>query len=311
MSLLRSAMPLAITAALLCLSACNSGPDSASAAKGSSAPAAATVNGVPISQATVDRMAKQGASQGHADTPEARKTIVDHLTLQAVIAQEAVKEGLDKSPDVIEQLESIRQAVLANAYVQDYMKKHPVSDEAVQAEYEHIKASMSGTEYKARHILVDKESEAKDIIARLKKDPGAFAQLAAEKSKDPGSRSNGGELGWFDPRRMVPEFDAALSHLEKGKFTLEPVKTQFGYHVILLEDTRPIQAPALDQIKPQLAQQLQQQDVMKQMETLKSQAKIEVVSAAAPPAPAPPAPASPAPAPPAPAAPPPAPPPAK
>ncbi len=308
MSLFRTAMPLAITAALLSLSACHSGPDSASAPKGGSAPAApaaATVNGVPISQATVDRMAKQGASQGHADTPEARKAIVDHLTLQAVIAQEAVKEGLDKSPDVIEQLDSIRQAVLANAYVQDYMKKHPVSDEALQAEYEHIKASMSGTEYKARHILVDKESEAKDIIARLKKDPGAFAQLAAEKSKDPGSRTNGGELGWFDPRRMVPEFDAALSHLEKGKFTLEPVKTQFGYHVILLEDTRPIQAPALDQIKPQLAQQLQQQDVMKQMETLKSQAKIEGVSAATPPPPAP-APSAPAPSAPAPSAPPPA-----
>ena len=298
MRLISSAMLLACAPLLLALGACNADKDAGSAAKAPADAVAATVNGVPITQKAVDRMAKQGASSGRPDTPETRKAVLDHLTLQAVIAQEAVKEGLDKSPDVIEQLESIRQAVLANAYVQDYMKKHPVSDEAVQAEYEHIKASMSGTEYKARHILVDKESEAKDIIARLKKDPGAFAQLAAEKSKDPGSRSNGGELGWFDPRRMVPEFDAALSHLEKGKFTLEPVKTQFGYHVILLEDTRPIQAPALDQIKPQLAQQLQQQDVMKQMETLKSQAKIDVVSAAAPAPPAPPPPAPPPPAPP-------------
>jgi len=210
--------------------------------------------------------------------------------LQAVIAQEAVKEGLDRSPDVVEQLDQIRQAVLANAYVQDYMKNHPVTDAMLQTEYDRIKATVTGTEYKARHILVDREAEAKDIIARLKKDPGAFAQLAAEKSKDPGSRANGGELGWFDPQRTAPEFGAALSHLEKGKFTLEPVKTQFGYHVILLEDSRPIQAPPLEQVKPQLSQELQQQEVMKQMDALKAKAKIEVVAA---PASAPPAPAAP------------------
>ena len=140
---------------------------------------------------------------------------------------------------------------------------------------------MTGTEYKARHILVEKEAEAKDIIARLKKDPGAFAKLAMEKSKDQGSRASGGELGWFDPRRMVPEFGAALTKLEKGKFTLDPVKTQFGYHVILLEDSRPIQAPSLEEVKPQLSQQIQQQEVMKQIDALKANAKIEMVAAPA------------------------------
>jgi len=298
--LISSGMLLACAASLLALGACNADKDAGpaakdSAAKASAGPIAATVNGAPITQNAVDRMAKQGANSGRPDTPESRKAVLDHLTLQAVIAQEAVKEGLDRSPDVIEQLDQIRQAVLANAYVQDYMKNHPVTDAMLQTEYDRLKGTVSGTEYKARHILVDKEAEAKEIIARLKKDPSAFAQLAMEKSKDQGSKTKGGELGWFDPRRMVPEFAAAVSKLEKGKFTTEPVKTQFGYHVILLEDTRPIQAPPLEEVKPQLSQQIQQQEVIKQMDTLKAQAKIEVAAAPASTPSAPPAePAAPA-----------------
>jgi peptidyl-prolyl cis-trans isomerase C len=282
-----SGILLACAASLLALGACNADKDAGSAAKVSTDPVAVTVNGTPISQKTVDRMVQQGASSGHPDTPESRKAILDRLTLQAVVSQEAVREGLEKAPDVVEQIDAVRQAVLANAYVQNYMKNHPVSDDALKAEYERIKASVTGTEYKARHILVEKEAEAKDVIARLKKEPGAFAKLATEKSKDQGSRANGGELGWFDPRRMVPEFAAALTKLEKGKFTLEPVKTQFGYHVILLEDSRPIQAPPLEEVKPQLSQQLQQQEVIKQMDALKAQAKIEVPGAPASPPPAP------------------------
>ncbi len=291
MRLISSGMLLAFAASLLALGACNADKAASPAPQAPSGPVAATVNGTPISQKTVDLMVEQGEGSGHPDTPESRQAVLDHLTLQAVIAQEAVKEGLDRSPDVIAQLDAIRQAVLANAYVQDFMKKHPVSDDLLQAEYDKIKATMTGTEYKARHILVAKEAEAKDIIARLKKEPGDFARLAAEKSKDEGSRANGGELGWFDPRRMVPAFAAAVAKLDKGKFTLEPVKTQFGYHVILLEDSRPIQAPALDAVKPQLSRQLQQQEVIKQMDALKAQAKIEVAvapaSAPSPPAPAP------------------------
>jgi peptidyl-prolyl cis-trans isomerase C len=283
-----SGMLLACAASLLTLCACHADQNAGSAVKSAADPVAATVNGTPISQKTVDRMVQQGAISGQADTPESRKAILDRLTLQAVIAQEAVKEGLDKAPDVSEQIDAIRQAVLANAYVQNYMKNHPVSDDMLKAEYERIKATMSGTEYKARHILVAKEGDAREVIARLKKQPGAFAQLAKDKSKDEGSRDNGGELGWFDPRHMVPEFAAAVTQLEKGKFTLEPVKTQFGYHVILLEDSRPIQAPPLEEVKPQLSQQLQQQEVIKQMDALKAQAKIEipVVAATTPPAPA-------------------------
>ena len=279
MNLIKSGTILAAAASLLVLGACDSAKNAEPAAKG---PAAATVNGKAISQQTVDGIARQAAGSGRPDTPETRKAIVDQLALQMVVAEEAVKKGLDKSPEIVEQLEAMKQSVLANAYVRDYMKSNPVTDDMLKAEYDRIKATVSGSQYKARHILVEKESEAKDIIARLKKDPGAFAKLAMDRSKDPGSKPAGGDLGWFDPSQMVPEFGAAVTKLEKGKFTEEPVKTQFGYHVILLEDMKPLEAPSLDDVKPQLTQQLQQQNLRKQFDALKAAAKIEMAAAPVP-----------------------------
>ena len=267
---------------MLVLGACNPAKDAKPADQASKGPAAATVNGTAISQRTVDMIAKQGAASGRPDTPETRKSIIDQLALQMVVAEEAIKKGLDKTPEVAEQIDAVKQSVLAKAYVQDFIKNSPVTDETVKAEYDRIKATITGTEYKARHILVEKESEARDIIGRLRKEPGAFAKLAMEKSKDQGSKANGGDLGWFDLSRMVPEFGAAVSKLDKGKFTQEPIKTQFGYHVILLEDSKPIEAPPLEEVKPQLTQQLQQQNLKKQLDALKAGAKIEVVGASAP-----------------------------
>ncbi len=283
MSKLKYAIILASAASLLTLTACGGGKGSTPVvATAASGPLVATVNGTAINQGTVDLIAKQRGSSGQPDSPESRKAILDSLTLQMVIAQEAVKQGLDKTPEFLQQVEAIKQSVLANAYVEDYIKKNPVTDEMVKAEYERIKTLSGGSEYKARHILVATEAEAKDIIATLKKTPAAFAKLASTKTKDPGSKSSGGDLGWFDAQRMVPEFGAAVRTLEKGKFTEEPVKTQFGYHVILLEDSRPIEAPPLDSLKPQLSQQLQQQNMRKQLDSLKAAAKIDVVGAAAP-----------------------------
>ncbi len=269
---------IASAVSLLALSACGGGKDT----KPADGPVVATVNGTAINQGTVDLIAKQRG--GQADSPEARKAIIDSLTLQTVIAQEAVKQGLDKTPEFLQQVEAIKQSVLANAYVEDYIKKNPVTDEMVKAEYQRIVGMSGGSEYKARHILVASESEAKDIIATLKKTPAAFAKLATQKTKDAGSKAAGGDLGWFDAQRMVPEFGAAVSKLEKGKFTEEPVKTQFGYHVILLEDSRPVEPPPMDTLKPQLSQQLQQQNVRKQLDALKAAAKIDVVGAASAPA---------------------------
>ena len=277
----KSGLLLASAASLLVLGGCNPAKEAQPAEQAAKGPIAATVNGTAISQRTVDMIARQGAGSGRPDTPETRQAIIEHLTMQAVVAEAAIKKGLDKSPEVAEQMEAIRQSVLASAYIQDLIKTSPVTDEMVKAEYERIKATVTGTEYKARHILVTKEAEAKDIIARLKKDPAAFAKLAMEKSNDPGSKAKGGDLGWFDARRMVPEFGAALGKLEKGKFTQEPVKSQFGYHVILLEDTRPIEPPPMESVKPQISQQLQQQNVKKQLDALKAAAKIEIVGAPA------------------------------
>lgn len=284
MSFIKSRILLASAALLLALSACNPAKDAAApAAEASKSPTVATVNGTPITQHTVDMIVQQGAGSGRPDTPEARASIIDQLALQIVVAEEAVKKGLDKAPDVAGQIATLRQSVLARAYVQDYIKNNPVTDGMLKAEYDRIKASVNGTEYKARHILVEKEADAKDIIAKLNKDPAAFEKLAMEKSTDPGSKVKGGELGWFDLKGMVPEFGAAVSKLEKGKFTEVPVKTQFGYHVILLEDTRPIEAPPLEAVKAQLSQQVQQQNVEKQLDALKAAAKIDVVGAAAAP----------------------------
>ena len=246
----------------------------------SNAAVAATVNGAPISLSLVDMLAKQGAAQGQPDNPELRKKIIDQLATQFLLSEEAVKKGMDKTPEVSDQIDLTRQSILANAYAEDYLKNHPVSDDMLKAEYEKIKAQMSGNEYRARHILVGSEAEAKDIIARLKKNPKAFESLAKAKSKDSGSKASGGELGWFDPASMVPEFGTAVTKLKKGQFTEEPVKSQFGYHVILLEDVRPKSIPPMDQIKPQLQQAVQRETLQKLLDDLKSKAKIEITEAA-------------------------------
>ena len=284
MKYIKSGLLLASAASLLALSACDPANDSQSSANSAQGPAAATVNGKTISQSTIDMLVEQGAASGRPDTPETRKAIVDQLALQMAIADEAIKQKLDKTPEVIEQLEVIKQSVLANAYVQDFIKNNPVSDDMLKAEYERIKATVTGDEYKARHILVDEEAEAKEIIAKLNKDPGTFAQLAKDRSKDPGSAVNGGDLGWFDLNRMVPEFSAAASQLEPGTFTEVPVKTQFGYHVILLEEVRPVEPPPLEEVAPQLTQQLQQQLLGEQLDALEAAADIQIAgeSAAAP-----------------------------
>lgn len=282
----KSGILLAGAISVLTLAACDATKEASQSAKN---PVVATVNGKAIRQLTVDMIAAQGASAGRPDTPDARKAIIDQLALQMVVADEAVKKGLDKSPEVADQIDAVRQTVLANAYVQDFVKNNTVTDDMLKAEYERIKSMISGTEYKARHILVEKESDAKEIIAKLKTDPAGFEKLAMQKSTDTSSKVRGGDLGWFDLRGMVPEFGAAVSKMEKGKFTLEPVKTQFGYHVIWLDDSRPIQAPPLESVKPQLTEQLQQKNVKAALDELKAKAKIELVSAATPPVPAAPA----------------------
>ncbi|WP_394779169.1 peptidylprolyl isomerase [Undibacterium sp.] len=285
--LIKSRVAIAVSAAvaLLALSACSpkDGDKSAATAAGADkGPVAATVNGTPISEKRLDQiMQQQAVQQGMPDNAETRKLVIDNLAMQLLVAQEATTKGLDKTPEVQEQIEMTKQSILANAFVQDYIKNTKPTDEAIKAEYDKVTAQ-SGKQYEARHILVKTEDEAKDIIAKLKKDPKQFEALAKAKSMDPGSKDKGGDLGWFDPRGMVPEFGAAVAKLEKGKFTEEPVKSQFGYHVIMLEDSRPEPVPALEEVKPKIAQQLQQQNLKKLLDDLKAKAKIEITAPAAP-----------------------------
>lgn len=298
--LMKSRLLMIGAASVLALSACTKKEVTAPGATTATVPTtaaatsnavAATVNGTPIYVATVDMMVKERTAQGQPDSPELRKAIIDNLAMQTLVAGEAVKKGLDKTPDIQRQMEVVRSSLLANAFVQDYLKTNPVTDVMVKAEYDKLNAKAGGSEYKARHILVATEAEAKDIIVKLKKDLKAFAALAKEKSMDPGSKANGGDLGWFNPAGMVPEFGAAVAKLEKGKFTEEPVKSQFGYHVIVLDDSRAITPPPLEQVKEQLKQSVQRNNLKAYFDDMKAKAKIDVVGAPAAPAAAVPAPA--------------------
>lgn len=280
MMLKKSRILIIGAASVLALAACDS--KDAIKASPTKEPVAATVNGVAIPESTVELMVRERTAQGQPDSPELRKAIIENLAMQQMVSAEAVKKGIDKQPETKRQLELVRQSILANAFVADYIKNTPVTDEMLKAEYDKV-AAQSG-EFKARHILVKEEAEAKDIIAKLKADVNAFSDLAKEKSLDPGSKVNGGDLGWFDPRSMVPEFGAAVASLEKGKFTEVPVKTQFGYHVIILDDSKKAEAPPFETVKEQLKQQVQRKNLTKMFEDMKAKAKIEIAGQPAAPA---------------------------
>lgn len=233
----------------------------------------ALVNGVSIPQARVDMRVKAAAAQGQPDSPELRKAIRDDMINLEVMVQEANKLGLNKNEEVLQQTELARQQVLVGAFIQDYAKKHPISDDQIKQEYDKMKAKLGDKEYNVRHILVETEAEAKSIIEQLGK-KAKFEKLAA-KSKDTGSAAQGGSLGWAVPSNFVPPFANALLNLKKGERSKEPVQTQFGWHVLMVDDIRDLKAPPLDEIKPQLYQRLQQQSIKKAIDDLRAKAKVE------------------------------------
>jgi len=281
--LIRSRNMLCLVAATVAISACT-GKDAdkkattTDVAAKDKAVAVLTVNGTVINQGELDMLMRMQPAQREA--PDARKRTLDNLTLQILAAQEASKKGFDKSSDVADQMEMSKTSILAQSYVKDFFANHKPTDAQLTAEYDKLKSAASGNQYRARHILVKTEDEAKAIIVKLNKDPNAFASIAAAQSLDPVSKAKGGDLGWFDTKNMVPEFSDAVSKLAKGKITQEPIKSQFGYHVIVLDDVRPAadSIPPFEQIKAQLAQQVQQDDLKKTLDDLKAQAKIEVKS---------------------------------
>jgi len=236
---------------------------------------AATVNGVSIPQALVDMRIMDAIAQGKTDSTELHKAILEDLISVEVMVQEATRLGLDKSDEVVQQTEIAKQSVLANAFVQDYVKNHQISEDQLTQEYDQMKAKLGDKEYNVRHIMVDTEGEAKSIIALLAKKGNKFEKLAAEKSKDADSATQGGSLGWAVPSSFVPPFADALRNLKKGERTKEPVKTEFGWHVIMVDDMRDLKAPPFDEVKPQLLQRLQRQATKKAIDDLRAKATIE------------------------------------
>ncbi|UJP06112.1 MAG: peptidylprolyl isomerase [Nitrosomonas sp.] len=234
----------------------------------------AKVNGISIPQSRLELMVKANVAQGQPDGPEMRKALRENLIAEEILAQEAVKKGLDRDSEVIAQMEIARQAVLVRAFQADYIKHNMVSDETLRKEYEVLKVQMGDKEYKARHILVATEDEAKDTIGKLKKG-GNFAKLAAEKSLDDGSKENGGELNWSPPAAYVRPFAEALVQLSKGGRTDQPVQTNFGWHVIELMDIRPMAVPPFEEVKQNIQQRVLQREFATVVQDLRSKAKVE------------------------------------
>lgn len=233
----------------------------------------AVVNGKPVPSSRADVMVKQMVAQGQQDTPELRAMIKDELINREILIQEADKLGLGTHADVKSQVEIARQSILIRALVADYLKKNPVKEADIKAEYDRFKAQASDKEYHARHILVEKEEDAKAIIVKLK--AGAKFEDLAKQSKDPGSAANGGDLDWAAPAAFVKPFSDAMTSLQKGQLYDTPVKTQFGYHVIRLDDVRAAKIPTLEEVKPQIAEGLQQKKLQAFQQQLRAKAKIQ------------------------------------
>ncbi len=243
------------------------------APKASKPGAIATVNGVAIPTARAEALLQSQLGQGQQDSEQLRAAIRNDLINREMLSQAAKKKGFDKKPEVNAQFELARQGILVNAYLQDFVNTHPVKDEAVKNEYDAIVKAMGDKEYKARHILLEKEDEAKSIVARLQK--GEKFEELAKQSKDPGNKDRGGDLGWSHPGGYVKPFADALVKLEKGKFSATPVKTEFGWHVIQLDDIRELKHPPFDEVKPQIQQRLQQQALEKHIAELRARTKVE------------------------------------
>ena len=233
----------------------------------------ATVNNRPIPKAREEAWIKQLQQQGQQDSPQLREMVKQELIRREVFLQEAQRRGLSEKPEVKFQLDVQRQNTLIQALMRDEMEKKPITDADVQKVYEEQKAKGGDKEYSARHILVEKEDEAKQIIEQLKK--GAKFEELAKKSKDPGSAANGGDLDWAGPDGFVKPFSDAMVKLEKGKFTDTPVQTQYGWHVIRLDDVRDTQFPPLQQVQGQIREMLQQQRVQAFATELQKKAKIQ------------------------------------
>ena len=234
----------------------------------------AIVNGKPVPSARLNALKQQLERSGRPVTDDMLAQLKDEIVAREIFMQEAKKRGLDASDEYKNQLELARQTILIRELFADHQKKNPVTDADIQAEYDKFVKENGGKEYHARHILVETEDQANALIAEIKKG-GKFEELAKKHSKDPGSGANGGDLDWANAGSFVPEFSNAMVKLGKGEMADAPVKSQFGWHIIRVDDVREAQLPKLEEVKPQISQQLQQQKMAKFQEELRAKARIQ------------------------------------
>lgn len=233
----------------------------------------ATINGTNITEGTLLRYADQRGLPPEMPKEQQRNILIEELINRELIYQNAVSIGVDKTPAIQEEVDYQRINIIASSMLNRSSDRFAVSDADLKKEFEARKEELGGKEFKARHILLETEADAKAVIAAL--DKGAdFAKLAGEKSKGP-SAVSGGDLGWFQPAQMVKPFSEAAAKLKKGKYTTAPVQTQFGWHVILLEDTRAVNPPKFEDIKEQIRVGLQNKMIEDYIGKLRKAAKIE------------------------------------
>ncbi len=233
----------------------------------------AIVNGKAVPTSRVEALKQQVARSGRPITPEVEGQIKEEVIAREIFMQEAQKRGLDATEEYKSQIELARQTILIRELFNEFQKTSAVTDADVQAEYDKFVAANGGKEYRARHILVETKEQAEAILASLKKS-GKFEEIAKKQSKDPGSGANGGDLDWAAPGNYVKEFSDAMVALNKGQVS-GPVQSQFGFHIIRLDDVREAQLPALADVKPQIVQQMTQQRMAAFQQELRAKAKVE------------------------------------
>jgi len=236
----------------------------------------ATVNGKAITQSELNQFVQLLLAQGAQDTPQLREQVKQELIQRQIAVQAAEKAGFEKRDNVKQEIELARQSILVRALLNDYLEKQPITDAAVQAEYDQLKAAQAERqEYRVRHILVQDKAKADSLVQEIRGKKITFEAAARRDSIDAGSGQNGGELGWAPSSNYVPAFAQAVEHLKKGEMTLEPVQSQFGWHIIQLEDVRPLQFPPLEQVRPQVEERLRQQTLAQYQTSLRQAAKVE------------------------------------
>ncbi len=269
-----------LAGALLSLAGCDQMQTTLNTTDSGSTPAAAvtgdiiaTVNGSPITRQVLDVYKQQRAAKGIQPDTSDDDTVLNELVALELMRQEAANSGARADPVISATLDQLDRSTLAGAAIKSFITANESSDEELRNAYD-TGVGKPGNEFNARHILVDSEQEAKDIIALLDAG-GDFAELAREKSTGP-SGPNGGELGWFGAGQMVKPFADATATLEKGSYTKEPVQTQFGWHVIRLEDTREGTPPPFEDVKERLKIMLANQKLQKHIEEMKASATIDI-----------------------------------